>query len=87
MSAVFGILNTTFKEIEPEDQYKLNDDNSMPDKAKISNFTGIKENLAYFERNSVHINKSIVVVNILDIIMSNLDSLTLVPMPSFFQYL
>ena len=87
MSAIFGVLNSTFKELSSTDEDEIEDERSQVNTSKISNYTGIKENLYYFERNSDHVNKSIVIINILNYLHGSIDDASCVPIPSFLQYL
>ena len=87
MSALFGILNTAFKELTPPEVLELSEEVEQLNQPKMSNFTGIRENLSYFERNSVHINKSIVALNIIDHLYTLVDDANCIPLPSFLQYL
>lgn len=84
MTALFGILNTTFSELIPKES--MIEDEQEECKAKMTNFTGISENLDYFERNTVGINKCIVVINILESLHEHLVDPHTIPMPSFYQY-
>ena len=85
MSAIFGILNTTFTEFRPKEDI-IEDEKTDQCNAKMTNFTGIDENLGYFERNAVAINKCIVIINILDKLHEHIDDPNTIPMPSFYQY-
>ena len=87
MTALFGILNQTFKEFEPIDESIIEDEKTVVTLGKIANYTGIKENLHYFERNSMLINQGIVVINILYYLFGSLENLEVIPLPAFFQYL
>ena len=88
MSALFGILNSSFKELEPDgDLTSSDEEHSEVYAVKISNFTGIPENLNYFERNSMHICKGIVVINIIEYLMKLHKISNYVPLPSFLQYI
>lgn len=88
MTSLFGVLNQTFKELTPPDLNEIEDERStVVAQGKISNYTGRKENLHYFERNSMHINKSIVVIDILEYLFSSLENVQCIPMSSFLQYL
>lgn len=87
MSALFGVLNSTFKELNNSNDDEIEDERSQVNTSKISNYTGIKENLFYFERNSDHINKSIVIFNILNYLHGSMEDAQCVPIPSFIQYL
>ena len=85
MSALFGILNTAFTEFRPKEDI-IEDEKTDLCSAKMTNFIGIEENLGYFERNSVAINKCIVIMNILDKLHEQIDDPNTIPMPSFYQY-
>lgn len=87
MSALFGILNTAFKELTPPEALELSEEVEQLNQPKMSNFTGIRENLNYFERNSVHINKSIVAINIINHLYTLVEDSNCIPLPSFLQYL
>jgi hypothetical protein len=52
----------------------------------MANFTGIKEMLNCFERNSIAVNKSIMVINILEKLHADIEDANIIPMPSFIQY-
>ena len=85
LSTIFGFLNFSFKELSKRSGSIDNDFYESCD--KMSNFTGIKENLNYFERNSVEICQAIVIINILDKLLEKIEDFNSVPLPSFFQYL
>lgn len=85
LSTLFGLLNLSFKELAKR---RASVDNDVYEGTyQISNFTGIKENLNYFERNSVEISQAIVIINILDKLLEKVEDFNSVPLPSFFQYL
>jgi hypothetical protein len=88
MTGLFGVLNQTFKELAPSDLNEIDDERStVVAQGKISNYTGIKENLHYFERNSMHINKGIVIIDILEFLFSSLENVQCIPMSSFLHYI
>ena len=85
LSTIFGMLNFTFKELLKRRE-SIENEISVAN-IKMSNFTGLKENLNYFERNSIEINQAIIIINILDRQLEKIDDFNCVPLPSFFQYL
>ena len=71
LSTLFGMLNFSFKEIA---RRRGSIDNDIyEENSRMANFTGIRENLHYFERNSTEVNHAIVIINILDQLLEKID--------------
>ncbi|CAI2367775.1 unnamed protein product [Moneuplotes crassus] len=87
MTAIFGVLNSTFKEFEIEPELNSSEEGSEIYDVKMANYTGKLENLTFFERNSIHISKGILVVNIVNYLMEMIKFDNYVPLPAFINYI